>query len=108
MVVQPVASAIGEFLSWIIRVQVLLFKHVTSRQPLDGMSESLGPTASETIFQASSRTGKRSAGLKKTPRRGCRRKAPEPLGRLATGLGGYRDANARPDAVFVGMALRDN
>jgi Protein of unknown function (DUF3489) len=71
-------SAIGEFRSWIIRVQILLLKHVTSRQPLDGMSESLGPTASETIFRASSRSGKRSAGLKKKPRRGCRCKAPEP------------------------------
>jgi hypothetical protein len=30
------------------------------------------------------------------------------FGHLATALGGYRNANARPDAVFVGMALRDN
>jgi hypothetical protein len=30
------------------------------------------------------------------------------FGRLATALGSYRNANVRPDAVFVGMALRDN
>jgi hypothetical protein len=30
------------------------------------------------------------------------------FGRLATALGSYRSANVRPDAVFVGMAFRDN
>ena len=61
-----------------IRVQILPLKHVTSRQLLDGTSESLGSTASGTIFQASSRSGKRSAGLKTKPRPGCRLTAKRP------------------------------
>src|SRR6266566_5236344 len=56
-----------------IRVQILPLKHVASRQLLDGMSESLGSTASGSIFLASPRSTKRSAGLKKRRRRGCQR-----------------------------------
>jgi hypothetical protein len=61
-----------------IRVQILRLKHVTSRQLLDGMSASLGSTASGTIFRASSRSGKHGAGLKKKPRGGCRRRTKRP------------------------------
>jgi hypothetical protein len=61
-----------------IRIQIPPLKHVASRQFLDGMFESLGSMASGTIFRASSRTGKRSAGLKTKARRGCRRGAKRP------------------------------
>jgi hypothetical protein len=61
-----------------IRVQVLPLKHVASRPLLDGMSESLGSTASGSIFLASSRSGKPSGGSRKEPRPGCRRIAKRP------------------------------
>src|SRR6266852_5359581 len=54
-----------------IRVQILPLKHVASRQLPDGMSELLGLMAGGTIFRASPRSRKRSAGLKKRRRRGC-------------------------------------
>src|SRR5206468_5476978 len=61
-----------------IRIQILPLKHVVSHQLPDGMSESLGPTVSGSIFLALARRRKRSAGLKKGRRRGCRRTAERP------------------------------
>src|SRR6266446_9163162 len=61
-----------------IRVQILPLKHVPSRQLPDGLFESLGSTASGTIFGALPRSRRRSAGLKKRRRRGCRRAAKRP------------------------------
>jgi hypothetical protein len=53
-----------------IRVQNLPLKHVASRQLLDGMSGSLGSTASGTTFQASSRSGRLPACLRNSPMSG--------------------------------------
>ena len=60
------------------RVQIPPLKHGPSGQLLDGTSEWRGPMAGVIIFPASSRSRKRSSGLKSKHRRGCRSVAAHP------------------------------
>jgi hypothetical protein len=61
------------------RVQIQRLKHGPSGQLLDGTSEWHGPMAGVIIFPASSRSRKRSGGLKSKHRRGCRSVAAHPM-----------------------------
>ena len=72
------SSLSRRFLSWMNRIQIPPLKHAASGQLLVGTSGSLGPTASTTIFPASSRSRKRSAGLKEKHRRGWQSGATRP------------------------------
>src|SRR5580704_9918415 len=60
------------------RVQIPPSKRAPSNQLPDGTSELRGPTAGVIIFPASSRSRKRSGGLKSKPRGGCRSVAARP------------------------------
>jgi hypothetical protein len=60
------------------RVQIPRLKHGPSGRLLDGTSEWRGPTAGVIIFPDSSRSRKRSSGLKSKHRRGCRSVAAHP------------------------------
>src|SRR5271163_497409 len=53
------------------RVQIPLLKRVPSSQLVDGTCELPGPTVNVTMFPASSRSRKRSGGLKAKPQPGC-------------------------------------